>query len=357
MLPTSATVFYRRAVGLGTAAVLAVLLWRIVEPFLAPLAWAVFLGFLLQPLQVRLARRLGGRESLAALLLTLLTLLLFVGPLGVLGALFAAQAGELALRVQQLALDLEVRSFNDLLQQPWLKGWIGWAEEHLAVSAAQLQTWAVTGAQRVLAPLAAMGGAFFLEAVGTVASFLFMLILLFFLVRDASLIAQSLRRLVPMDAAHKEHLFARLAAVTRAVVFGTLVTAMVQGLLVGLAFAVVGLPSPVVFGVLAAVLSVIPFGGTALVWGPAVIGLALHGDYLPATLLFAFGAGVVGTIDNLLKPFLISGAGDVPTLAVFIGVLGGLAAFGMVGLFLGPVVIALALELLEFLGEGAAPEA
>ena len=96
MLPTPATVFYRRAVGLVTAAVLAVLLWRIVEPFLAPLVWAIFLAFLLQPLQVRLARRLGGRESLAALLLTLLTLLLFVGPLGVLGALFAAQAGELA---------------------------------------------------------------------------------------------------------------------------------------------------------------------------------------------------------------------------------------------------------------------
>ena len=74
-------------------------------------------------------------------------------------------------------------------------------------------------------------------------------------------------------------------------------------------------------------------------------------------MLFAFGAGVVGTVDNLLKPLLISGRGEVPTVAVFIGVLGGLAAFGMVGLFLGPVVIALALELLEFLGEDAAPEA
>lgn len=357
MLPTPATVFYRRTVGLATAVGLAVLLWRIVQPFLAPLAWAVFLAFLLQPLQLRLARRLGGRDSLAALLLTVLTLLLFVGPLGVLGAMFAAQAGELAVRMQQLAVELEVRSFNELLQQPWLRGWVGWAEEHLAVSAGQLQAWAVAGAQRVLAPLAAMGGAFFLEAVGTAASFLFMLILLFFLVRDAAAIALGLRRLVPMDAAHKEHLFARLGAVTRAVVFGTLVTAMVQGVLVGLAFAVAGLPSPVVFGVLAAVLSVVPFGGTALVWGPAVVGLAVQGDYLPATLLFAFGAGVVGTVDNLLKPLLISGQGEVPTLAVFIGVLGGLAAFGLVGLFLGPVVIVLALELLTFLGEGTSPDA
>jgi predicted PurR-regulated permease PerM len=356
MLSTPATVFYRRVVGLVTAAILAVLLWRIVAPFLAPLAWAVFLAFLLQPLQGRLVRRFRGRESLAAALLTLLTLLLFVGPLGVLGAMFAAQAGELALQVQRLAVELEVRSFNDLLQQPWLQGWVGWAEEHLAVSATQLQAWAVAGAQRVLAPLAAMGGAFFLETVGTVASFLFMLILLFFLVRDATAIAAGLRRLVPMDAAHKEHLFARLSAVTRAVVFGTLVTAMVQGLLVGMAFAVAGLPSPVVFGVLAAVLSVVPFGGTALVWGPAVIALAVQGDYLAAALLFAFGAGVVGTVDNLLKPMLISGKGEVPTLAVFIGVLGGLAAFGLVGMFLGPVVIALALELLSFLGEGVPPE-
>lgn len=351
MLPTPGPAFYRRTIGLLTAAVLGVMLWRIVEPFLTPLAWATFLAFLLQPLQRRAAARFGDRPSVAALLLTLLTLVLFIGPLGLLGAVFAAQAGELALQAQRLAVELELRSFNDLLQQPWMRGWVGWAEEHLAVSTAQLQAWAVAGAQRVLAPLAAVGGAFFLNAVGTVMSFLFMLILLFFLVRDGAAIIAGMARLVPMDGTHQERLFARLGAVTEAVVFGTLVTAMLQGALVGLAFAMAGLPSPVVFGVMAAVLSVVPFGGTALVWGPAVGWLALQGDYLPAVLLFAFGAGIVGTIDNLLKPLLISGRGEVPTLAVFIGVLGGLSAFGLVGMFLGPVVIALALELLEFLAE------
>lgn len=347
----SGQVFYRRAVGLITAALLAVLLWNIVEPFLAPLVWATFLAFLLQPLQRKTAVAFGGRDSLAALALTLLTLVLFVGPLGILGAVFAAQSGELAAQAQRLAVEMELRSFNDLLHQPWMRGWVGWMEQHLAVSTAQLQAWAVSGAQRVLAPLAAMGGAFFLNAVGTVMSFLFMLILEFFLVRDGAAIMTSLARLVPMDHPHRDRLFGRLAAVTEAVVFGTLVTAMVQGALVGLAFGVAGLPSPVVFGVMAAVLSVVPFGGTALVWGPAVAWLAIDGDYLPATLLFAFGAGIVGTIDNLLKPLLISGRGEVPTLAVFIGVLGGLSAFGLVGMFLGPVVIALALELLAFLAE------
>ena len=351
MLPTSGPAFYRRTIGLLTAAVLGVLLWRIVEPFLTPLAWATFLAFLLQPLQRRTTAWFGGRPSAAALVLTLLTLLLFVGPLGLLGAVFAAQAGELALQAQRTAVELELRSFNDLLQQPWLRGWVGWAEEHLAVSAAQLQAWAVAGAQRVLAPLAAMGGAFFLNAVGTAMGFLFMLILLFFLVRDGAVMVDGMARLVPLDGPHQQRLFGRLAAVTEAVVFGTLVTAMIQGALVGIAFALAGLPSPVVFGVLAAVLSVVPFGGTALVWGPAVAWLAVQGSYLPAVLLFAFGAGIVGTIDNLLKPLLISGRGEVPTLAVFIGVLGGLSAFGLVGMFLGPVVIALALELLDFLAE------
>ena len=351
MSAVNGQVFYRRTVGLLVATALAVLLWRIVEPFLTPLLWAGFLAFLLQPLQQRVAAACSGRESLAALLLTLLALVLFVGPLGILGAVFAAQAGELATHAQRLAVELELRSFNDLLQQPWMRGWVGWIEQHLAVSTAQLQAWAVSGAQRMLAPLAAMGGAFFLNAVGTVMSFLFMLILLFFLVRDGASMMAALVRLVPMDQPHRERLFGRLGAVTEAVVFGTLVTAMVQGTLVGLAFAVAGLASPVVFGVLAAVLSVVPFGGTALVWGPAVVWLAVMGDYLPAVLLFAFGAGIVGTIDNLLKPLLISGRGDVPTLAVFIGVLGGLSAFGLIGMFLGPVIIALALELLSFLAE------
>jgi predicted PurR-regulated permease PerM len=141
-----------------------------------------------------------------------------------------------------------------------------------------------------------------------------------------------------------------LASVTRAVVRGTVVTAMVQGLLLGIAFAIVGFPAPVVFGVMGAVLSVVPFGGTALVWVPALIILLAQGSYGRAGALLVFGI-VVSTVDNFLKPVLISGHSPLPTLAVFIGVLGGLAAFGLIGLFLGPVIIALVLTLIEFARE------
>ena len=134
---------------------------------------------------------------------------------------------------------------------------------------------------------------------------------------------------------------------THAVVLGTVLTAMIQGLLLGIGFTVVGLPGPAVFGVLGAVLSVVPLGGTALVWVPAVVALLIQGRYGAAITLAAIGM-VVSTVDNFLKPLLISGRAFVPTLAVFIGVIGGLAAFGMIGLFLGPVVIALVLALVDF---------
>jgi predicted PurR-regulated permease PerM len=177
-----------------------------------------------------------------------------------------------------------------------------------------------------------------------------MLFLLFFIIRDGRDIARLGGALVPLEPARREVLATRLDSVARAVVQGTVLTALVQGLLLGISFAVVGLPAPVVFGVVGAVLSVVPFGGTALVWVPAVIALATRGDYSEAAILLACGL-VVSSVDNFLKPLLISGRSPLPTLAVFIGVLGGLAAFGIIGLFLGPVVIALALALVEFARE------
>ena len=110
------------------------------------------------------------------------------------------------------------------------------------------------------------------------------------------------------------------------------------------------MPAPVVFGVLAAVLSVVPFGGTALVWVPALVTLLIQGSSGRPSGILVVGV-IVSSVDNFLKPMLISGRSPLPTLAVFIGVLGGLAAFGLIGLFVGPVVIALVLALLEFARE------
>jgi predicted PurR-regulated permease PerM len=343
-------VFYQRILGVAGLSLVALLVYKIIEPFLGPIAWALFIGFLLQPAQAALARWLRGRANASALLLTLGVLVLFLGPLTALGISFARQAADLATRLQSWMGTQQNATLDNLDQLPVVARALEWLDQNLQISTAHVQAWLVEGSRTLFQHLATYSGVAFLGAVGTVLSFTVMLFILFFIIRDGRAIARLGAALVPLEPARREELAVRLASVTRAVVRGTVVTALVQGCLLGIAFAVVGLPAPVVFGVLAAVLSVVPFGGTALVWVPAVAALAFQGHYPQAGILLAFGA-LISSVDNFLKPLLISGSSPLPTIAVFIGVLGGLAAFGLIGLFLGPVVIALTLALVEFARE------
>jgi predicted PurR-regulated permease PerM len=152
-------------------------------------------------------------------------------------------------------------------------------------------------------------------------------------------------------------LWRHLIDVTRAVFMGIGLTALVQGFLLGVGFAIAGLPSPLVFGVLGALFALVPVVGTAIIWVPATLWLMLQGE--PGYALFIAGWGIiaVGSVDNFLRPILISGRVEVPTLAVFIGVMGGLSAFGFVGLFLGPIVLGLLVALFRFTTEALAPAA
>ena len=350
-MPTSDNVvFYQRLIGAVGLALVAYLVFRIVEPFLAPIAWALFIGFLLQPQQATLTRWLRGRASAAAFGLTILVLVLFLGPLTALAFAFARQAADLAGRLQDWMGAQDQSTLTQIDRLPVIGNLLDWLERNFQISTTHVQDWVVEGAQRLFQHLATYGGVAFLGAVGTVLSFTVMLFILFFIIRDGRAIARLGAALVPLPPERREDLADRVSSVTRAVVRGTVVTAIVQGCLTGVAFAIVGLPAPVVFGVLAAVLSVVPFGGTALVWVPAVVVLFAQGRYTQAVILLVYGA-VISSVDNFLKPLLISGRTVLPTLAVFIGVLGGLAAFGMIGLFLGPVVIALVLALIEFTKE------
>ena len=343
--------FYSRLFALTGLALLAVAAYQIILPFLRPFAWAAILALLLHPLQRRLAGWLRGRENLAALLLTLLVLFLLTGPLTVLAMAFATQARDLAQLASDLVHRVRDHQGSDLAATPQLERVYDWLDHYFAIETTQLRDWAFGGVKRLLEHVASLGGTAFFGAVGTVLSFTVMVFLLFFLLRDGAVMARTAIALVPLSSSHKELLIERLSAVTRAVVLGTVLTALVQGTLLGIGFSLAGLPAPVVFGVVAAVLSVVPFGGTALVWVPAAVGLFLTGEPAWGLFLATWGLALVSTADNFLKPFLISGRAHVPTLAVFIGVLGGLSAFGLVGMFLGPVVVALVLALVQFASE------
>ena len=342
---------YVRLGGLLLLAVLCYIVWRIVTPLWQPLLWAVLLGALLAPLNLRLTRRLGGRAQLASSITTLLTVLLFILPVLAAGATVATQAAQLLRRIERRVPELSKGTEIDLSRVPWLDSSLAWLDANTSVSLAQLQGWFTEGLQRLLQVLMKSGGSAVMSALGTAVSFVVMLFVLFFVLRDGPGLARQVVRMLPIEQRRRALLWQHLSDVTRAVFLGIGVTALAQGVLLGIGFWIAGLPSPLVFGVLGVILALIPMVGPALLWVPAAALLAIQGHHGHAIFLAIWGAVVVSLVDNLLRPLLISGRAEVPTLAVFVGVMGGLAAFGFIGLFVGPIVLGLLVALFRFEAE------
>jgi len=348
--PRQARSEYSRLGGLLLLALLAYLVWRIVAPLWQPLVWAALLGSLLSPFNARLTLRLGARPRLASGITTLLAVLLFLLPVAIVAGAVATQAAQLLGRLNAQAPQMDAASL-DLARIPRLARPLEWIGSHTTVTVEQLQGWLVEAAKRVLQSLASSGGNLVLGALGTVVSFALMLFVLFFVLRDGPALAQKVLRMLPIEERRRLRLWRHLVDVIHAVFMGIGLTALVQGVLLGVGFWIAGLPSPLVFGVLGALCALIPLVGTALVWVPGVAILAIHADYGHAIFLTAWSLALVGTADNFLRPMLISGRSELPTLAVFIGVMGGLSAFGFIGLFLGPIVLGLLVALFRFENE------
>ncbi len=346
----SVTGFYPRIFALGVAVVLIAALWRIFAPFASPIAWAAFLAFLLFPLNSRLRRRFHGRAGVAAGVLTVLAPVVVLLPLAALSIDFVAQITGLLKKLQVAGPTFDLRTWSDPGLHPWVAGAYERLQAHDLFSAAEIQGWLISGAREALQRAAGFGGSFFLGALTSIAGIALMLMLLFFFLRDGDTMVARMRAWIPLDEEHKERLFAHLAGITRAIVYGTTLIALLQGLVLGVGFSIAGLASPVVFGVVGALIAMLPLGGTTLIWLPAVLWLFLDGRWGYGTFMIGWGLMLTG-LDNILKPLLISGRAPVSTLVVFIGVLGGISAFGAIGIIAGPIVLSLALALIAYAEE------
>jgi len=340
--------FYRRSFLVATAVILGYLLLAVLEPLRGALGWAAVLAFLLYPLHERLSRRLEGRAMLSAGIITGLTPFLVLAPLSVLGVVFAGQVASLVehLRGQSFAYP---QLLARLQSYPLLGNLLRWWSTNFPVTANQVQGWVTGEMQSVLRSAATLGGSLALGLFGRVVGFFMMLFLLFFLLRDGRTILEHLKRLIPLEAARRERLFDYLAQVTRAVVFGSAATALIQGIFVGVGFALVGLPSAVVFGVLATIAALLP-AGASVVLVPAILYLGVTGHWLGA-LFLAFWTGLLVVVENVARPLLTAHRAHVSTLAVFVGAVGGVSAFGVLGLIIGPVLLSFVVALVRFTTE------
>jgi len=335
-MPAASSISRRLAPWLALTG-LALLAFLVLRPFFAPLAWAAVLAYASWPLSERLRAKCRGRDTLAASLSTALAALTLFAPL--LWLVWLAQqevAGFYAGLRAFVTHPPEVPAF--LFGLPWLGDW-------LAQQRAQLLADPQGAIGAVKDWLAAHAGEAAILAGGVgrnLVKLVLVLVILFFFYRDGARIVRELRHVLARFIGESAHGYlAAAGATTRAVVYGVLLTALVQGAFAGAGYWVSGLASPVTLGVLTALFALIPFA-TPLAWGGAGAWLMLQGETAAAIGVWIWGAAVVSQIDNVLRPVFISSVGAIPFLLVLFGVLGGILAFGLVGLFAGPIVLAVA---------------
>ncbi|BAO81995.1 predicted permease [Serpentinimonas raichei] len=338
------------------AALLSVLLLAglvVLQPFVTAVVWAAILVYVSWPLYQRLLARFHGRRGWAAFTMTMaLAVVLVAVPAWLLFMLQREGYGAMRDAVALLRAGVELP--EPLAAIPWLGPWL---EERLALLGGDREA---LGRQ-----LAAMGeqwgqwlGAHAVSLLGDLGlnamRFAIALLTAFFLFRDGEeLIAQSRQVLQSLLGARVRGYFDAVGDTTRAVVYGLLLAAIVQGFMAGLGYWAAGISAPVFWGAATAMLALIPFGAT-LIWVPMGLWLLLTGHIAAGVGLLLWGMLAVSWIDNLVRPLVISGVSNVPFLIVLFGVLGGLGAFGLIGLFVGPVILAV---LLAIWREWAASEA
>ncbi len=319
--------------------------------FLLPVFWAVVLAVLFAPLFRWYERRLKGRSTIAALLTLLTVMSAVVAPLIVLGILVTQEAIGVVERVSSGEIDLTepVAAAERMLPR------LSQRAEELGIDFDNLRdrvtTSAVALSQEVASRLLSVGQ----QALTFTLLLAVTLYVLFFFVRDSAALEATMIRALPLGDPRERRLFSKFTAVTRATVKGTFVIAAVQGTIGGVAFALLGLGSPVLWGVLMGVFSLLPAIGGALVWIPAAVYLVATGAWVKALILAGVGAGIMGTVDNALRPILVGRDAGMPDYMILLSTLGGLATFGFSGLVIGPVVAGLFLTVWEIFTEEFGP--
>ncbi|MEW6703668.1 MAG: AI-2E family transporter [Pseudomonadota bacterium] len=315
---------------------LLLLAYAVLQLFLVPVAWAAIMAYTTWPLHARLRRALGGRATLSATLMTLLLSAAFVLPVLWLVAMLRTELAN-AYAAVEAYLAHGPRPLPDFVKAiPWAGERLQQLLDELARDPHALRQhigeWVQQSSGELLDTLGGVGR--------NAAKLGFALVTLLFLYRDGeSLLAQLRQVLRHLAGPGVERYVDAVGQTTKAIVYGLVFAALAQGLLAGLGYWAAGVEAPVLLAVMTALVALIPWG-TPLVWAPLAAWLLITGHTAAGVGLLLWGMLAVSWIDNLLRPLVISNAAHVPFLLVMFGVIGGAAAFGLIGLFVGPVILA-----------------
>ena len=322
-------------------------LYAVFSGFLVPIIWAAILAMLFFPLYVTVRRWSGGRETLAAFALTLLVATVIVLPTISLSSVITREAASLYQRLSEYVSSGGFNADVERLRASRLGRLVDRLEGYQIDWGAAARSSIDTAGAVVVAQVTSVAknvAVFLLD-------FTIMVFTLFFLFRDGERMYRGLRDIIPMEPSHKDAVFSVLYQTLSAVTQGMVATALAQGVLTWVALWGLGLPYTAFLGVLAGFLSLIPFVGAAGVWIPCTIYLAATGDFVRAVILLTYGSLVISMVDNVLRPLLIGNQTRLPTMFLFFGILGGVQVYGVLGLFLGPVLLAIVVAFIRIYQE------
>lgn len=331
--------FSRRALGnlalLAATLLVFFLCWMLIRPFVAVITWALALAVFARPAFLILRKRLRSAGAAAAITV-LLSGVIILGP----GVLLVNQLVREAVQASEAVRDaIEAGRLQEYLESvPRVKAITDrlLAEVDLRSEARRVAGTLTTGVRSVL-----VGSTYF------VSQFFLTLFALFFVLRDFEEMHRGFRSLMPLTDHEMEVLLDKLSNTIYATIYGKFAAAMSQGALGTLIFVMLGLPAPLLWGSAMALLALVPMAGPAIVWVPATLILLAQGAWVKAIIMAAWGVLAIGLVDNFVYPMIVGGRLQLHTLLAFVATFGGLLAFGLSGLVLGPIVLALTLALLQ----------
>jgi predicted PurR-regulated permease PerM len=330
--------------------IVAFFLYRIFNPFFTVLLWASVLTVVFSPLFKWILALVRGRRSLASFITCILILILIVLPITAIGVLITQQSIALYQNLQGNvdALADATAKWQELQNRPAVQWLVQQAEKWFGAGSFDLHQYLREAASAVSRFLVDAGPSLLRNVGAWIFSFFLIFITMFFLLRDGPQLIETIKSVSPLPDAIEAELFQKFEDVSFATFVGSLLTAMAQGTAASLLFWALGLPMPLFWGAVVSFVALVPMVGAFLVWLPWSAYLLLAGQTTKGLLLLAIGGLVVSSIDNVLKPIIIKGRTDMHPILVFLSVLGGLQAFGFIGILLGPLMVALFIPLIEF---------